>query len=82
VAAFAKNVRRELPASAVAADEAEGVDASQVALAGANAVVLDERAMQAVIAQDAERQMAVPDIMKVRGGRHWPILSVQLTRTK
>jgi len=82
VAAFAKDVRREFAPSAMAADEAERVDASQIALVGADAVVLDERSMQAVIARDAERQMAVPDVMKVRGGRHKPVLSVPFDENK
>jgi hypothetical protein len=53
MAAFTENVRRELPPSAMAANEGQRVDAANITLAGANAMVLDERAMQAMIARDA-----------------------------
>ena len=71
--AFAKDVRREISMAALGATERQRIEALQAAFACADAVVLDEGAVQAMIARDAERQMAVPNVMKVRRGRHWSL---------
>jgi hypothetical protein len=79
---FAEDVRGEIAMTALGATEGQRVDALQAAFACADAAVLDEAAVQAMIARDAKRQMAVPDVMKVRRGRHWPFSSVSSKRTK
>jgi hypothetical protein len=79
---FAKDVRGKIAMAALSATERQRVEALQAAFACADAVRLDEGAVQAMIARDAERQMAVPNVMKVRRGRHWRLSFVSLERTK
>jgi hypothetical protein len=79
---FAKDVRGEIAMAALGATERQRDEALLAAFACANAVVLDEAAVQAMIARDAERQVAVPNVMKVRRGRHGRLSSVSTIRTK
>ena len=79
---FAKHVRREVSMAALGATERQRIEALQRRLRVRRCGRLDEGAVQAMIARDAEGQMAVPDVMKVRGGRHRSLSFVSLDENK
>ena len=73
---FAKDVRGKIAMAALSATERQRVEALQAAFVCANAVVLNESAVQAMIARHAEWQMAVPNVMNVHGRRHRSLSSL------
>jgi hypothetical protein len=79
---FAKYVRGKIAMAALGATQRQRVEALQAAFACTDAVRRDEGAVQAMIARDAEGQMALPNVMKVRRGRHLPFSFVSPERTK
>jgi hypothetical protein len=64
-------VNFRLVALALGAAKSKRIDAPQIAFPRADAVLVHKRPMQAVLASDTQRQMGLPDVVKVsRWRRH------------